>query len=437
MRDTVSKKYVIFVGKKTVNGMLFRKGKRPVSFPQRTINEEFTEQFFNTNELNDQYINKIIETINSFIDIFQKSEKCELKDISIYAASEFSVSLSEDEKIFFKMKIFSETGVHAFILSKELERLYIENIIPNYTEGRFVVRIMSTATVLYSISDTGKMSQIRFEKLGTATIASQLKRKGRIRKKISEKMSKEFINECIESLKKNIQKTISNATGIELNKKMVLYLGGEINFLKALNYDLDKNNLFSDPDHKYMISYDSFFHQSIAKVLSKTQDELNEEALNLDMAWKEGIKPCTLIALALFKVLGIQIIVPSNKKEFEGMHYKNFQNIVITGSRQKNGFEIEEWVEHFKGHGINVYSPQITKNSKDNLVMEEAKHLQAVCKCDTLIVCNSNADGYIGDSTLFDIGYAIAKEKRVITTSMPQKDVFEQIAVEVGIYEEK
>ena len=250
-------------------------------------------------------------------------------------------------------------------------------------------------------------------------------------------MSKEFINECIESLKKNIQKTISNATGIELNKKMVLYLGGEINFLKALNYDLDKNNLFSDPDHKYMISYDSFFHQSIAKVLSKTQDELNEEALNLDMAWKEGIKPCTLIALALFKVLGIQIIVPSNKKEFEGMHYKNFQNIVITGSRQKNGFEIEEWVEHFKGHGINVYSPQITKNSKDNLVMEEAKHLQAVCKCDTLIVCNSNADGYIGDSTLFDIGYAIAKEKRVITTSMPQKDVFEQIAVEVGIYEEK
>lgn len=171
MRDTVSKKYVIFVGKKTVNGMLFRKGKRPVSFPQRTINEEFTEQFFNTNELNDQYINKIIETINSFIDIFQKSEKCELKDISIYAASEFSVSLSEDEKIFFKMKIFSETGVHAFILSKELERLYIENIIPNYTEGRFVVRIMSTATVLYSISDTGKMSQIRFEKLGTATIA--------------------------------------------------------------------------------------------------------------------------------------------------------------------------------------------------------------------------------------------------------------------------
>lgn len=436
MIETVSKKYVIFVGKKTVNGIMFRKGECPISFPQRTINEEFTDRFFCTNILDDQYMNQIVETINSFIKFFRDSEKCELSEISIYAASEFAVSLTEDAKIYFKMKIFSETGVHAFILSKELECLYIENIIPNYTKGRFVVRIMSTATVLYSISDTGKMSQIRFEKLGTATIASQLKKKSRIRQRISEKMSEDFIEECLESLKKNIHRLIVS-TDIELNKDMVLYLGGEINFLKAMNYELEENDLFDDPDHEYKISFDSFFQQSIDKVLKKTQDALNEEASDLDLAWKEGIKPCTLIALALFKVLGVCTIVPSNKKEFEGMHYKNFQNIVITGSREKNGHEIEEWVNYFDEHNINVYSPQIAKTSHDNLIMEEAKHLQAVNKCDTLIVCNSNADGYIGDSTLFDIGYAIAKEKRVITTSMPQKDVFEKIAVEVGIYEEK
>lgn len=434
--ETVSKKYVIFVGKKTVNGIMFRKRERPISFPQRTINEEFTDNFFRTNILDDQYMNRIVEAINSFIEIFRESEKCELSEISIYAASEFAVSLNEDDKIFFKMKIFSETGVHAFILSKELECLYIENIIPDYTKGRFVVRIMSTATVLYSISDTGKMSQIRFEKLGTATIASQLTRKGKIRQKISGKMNEDFIAECIESLKKNIQRIIVK-TDIELDKEMVLYLGGEINFLKALNYELKKNDLFDDSEHKYKISFDSFFQQSINKVLKKPQDRLNEEASDLDMAWKEGIKPCTLIALALFKVLGVRTIVPSNKKEFEGMHYKNFQNIVITGSREKNGSEIEAWVKYFEEHNINVYSPQIAKTSHENLIMEEAKHLQAVNRCDTLIVCNSNADGYIGDSTLFDIGYAIAKEKRVITTSMPQKDVFEKIAVEVGIYEQK
>ena len=434
--ETVSKKYVIFVGKKTVNGIMFRKGERPISFPQRTINEEFTDNFFRTNILDDQYMNRIIEAINSFIEIFRKSEQCELSEISIYAASEFAVSLTEDDKIFFKMKIFSETGVHAFILSKKLECLYIENIIPDYAKGRFVIRIMSTATVLYSISDTGKMSQIRFEKLGTATIASQLTGKRKIRQKISEKMDEDFIDECIESLKKNIQRLIAKKD-IELDKEMVLYLGGEINFLKAFNYELEKNDLFDDPEHEYKISFDSFFRQSINKVLKKPQDRLNEEAFDLDMAWKEGIKPCTLIALALFKALGVRTIVPSNKKEFEGMHYKNFQNIVITGSREKNGFEIEAWVNYFKEHNINVYSPQIAKTSHENLIMEEAQHLQAVNRCDTLIVCNSNANGYIGDSTLFDIGYAIAKEKRVITTSMPQKDVFEKIAVEVGIYVEK
>ena len=282
--ETVSKKYVIFVGKKTVNGIMFRKGERPISFPQRTINEEFTDNFFHTNSLDDQYMNQIVEAINSFIEIFRKSEKCELSEISIYAASEFAVSLTEDDKIFFKMKIFSETGVHAFILSKELECLYIENIIPDYAKGRFVIRIMSTATVLYSISDTGKMSQIRFEKLGTATIASQLTGRRKIRQKISEKMDEDFIDECIESLKKNIQRLIVK-TDIELDKEMVLYLGGEINFLKALNYELEKNDLFDDPEHEYKISFDSFFQQSINKVLKKPQDRLNEEASDLDMAW--------------------------------------------------------------------------------------------------------------------------------------------------------
>ena len=118
------------------------------------------------------------------------------------------------------------------------------------------------------------------------------------------------------------------------------------------------------------------------------------------------------------------------------MHYKNFQNIVITGSKKKNGKEIEEWVQYFESKGINVYSPQIGNKKNINKILEETYHLQAINQCDTLIVCNSENEGYIGDATLFDIGYALAKDKRVITTKKPIKDVFNLVAVEIGIYEE-
>lgn len=434
MMQMVNRKFVVFVGKKTVNGMCFMNGCSPISFPQRTLEEEDTEEFFKTNKLNDRYLNKLVEAINSFITVFNDTG-CKLEEISIYAASEFRACLSEDDSVYFKMKIYEKTGVHSFILTKDLEQLYIRNIIPMCRKARYIVRIMSTATIVYSINEDGEMKQLRFEKLGTALITSLLSEIKGIRKKLNGEMQESLIQECIERLKRRISKNI-NIQQLDLNQDMAIYLGGEIDFLKALKYELDQNNMFTDKEHEYSISYTSFYEQSLEKVLKKSQYNLNNEAIDLEMAWKEGIKPCTLIAIALFQVLGIKTIIPSNKKEFYGMHHKNFQNIVITGSKRKNGEEIEEWIKYFTSRGINVYSPQIKNEDSINEILEEARHLQAINQCDTLIVCNSGNEGYIGDATLFDIGYALAKGKRVITTQKPTKDVFDLIAVEIGIYEE-
>lgn len=434
MMQMVNRKFVVFAGKKTVNGMCFIKGCNPISFPQRTLEEEDTEEFFKTNKLNDRYLNKLVEVINSFVTIFS-DRGCKSEEISIYAASEFGTCLSEDDAIYFKMKIYEKTGVHSFILTPNLEQLYIRNIIPMYRKARYVVRIMSTATTVYSINECGEMKQLRFEKLGTASLTSLLSEIKRIRKKINDEMQESLIKECIDRIKRRISKVI-NIQQLDLNQDVAIYLGGEKDFLKALKYELNPNNIFSDEEHEYSISYTSFYEQSIEKVLKKSQNDLNNEAVDLEMSWKEGIKPCTLIAIALFQVLGIKTIIPSNKKEFYGMHYKNFQNIVITGSKKKNGEEIEEWVKYFNSRGIHVYSPQIKNENSTNGILEEAHHLQAINQCDTLIVCNSGSGGYIGDATLFDIGYALAKGKRVITTQKPTKDVFDLIAVEIGIYEE-
>lgn len=430
----VDRKFVIFVGKKTVNGIYFQKNDNPISFPQRTLDEEDTQVFFKTNKLNETYLSKLIEVINSFISVFEEIG-CSSEEISIYTASEFGASLSENDIIYLKMKIFKETGVHSFVLTKELEQLYIRNIVPNFQSARYIIRIMSTATIVYSIDNMGKMKSFRLEKLGTAIVTSLLQGIPGVRKKIINEMEECVIQECIDKLKKRILKTI-NSEQMDLNLGVAVYLGGEIDFLQALNYNLETNEVFEDEEHKFAISYESFYEQSIEKVLKKSQTDLNNEAVNLELAWKEGIKPCTLIAIALFQALEVKTIIPSNKKEFYGMHYKNFEKVVITGSKNVNGTEIEEWVEYFKSRGIDVYSPQIESSAIIDEILEEAGHLQAINMCDTLIVCNTGNGGYIGDSTLFDIGYALAKGKRVITTQKPSKDVFNLIAVEIGIYEE-
>lgn len=429
----VNRKFVIFVGKKTVNGICFNKGKSPDDFSQVTLDEKDTKRFFETGELDDQYLNKLIETINSFITIFCEEGKKE--EISIYTASEFATSLTEDDIVYLKMRILKETGVHSFVLTKDLEQLYIRNIVPQCQRARWVVRIMSTATIAYFINEAGDVKAFRFERLGSAVLASLLQEIKEVRNQIKRKMDETVVIKCINKLKQEISKKI-NSQWKDLQSDIVIYLGGEINFLQSLKYELGENNIFSDKEHEYAITYDSFFKQSIDKVLRKTQKELNNEAVDLQISWKEGIKPCTLIAMALFQVLGVKIIIPSNKKELHGMYYKNFENIVITGSKKVNGEEIEKWIEYFNFRGINVYSPQIGNDTDVDEILEEARHLQAINRCDTLIVCNSGNDGYIGDSTLFDIGYALAKGKRVITTQEPSKDVFDLIAVEIGIYEE-
>lgn len=39
--------------------MCFKNGGSPVSFPQRTLDEEDTEEFFKTDKLNERYINRL------------------------------------------------------------------------------------------------------------------------------------------------------------------------------------------------------------------------------------------------------------------------------------------------------------------------------------------------------------------------------------------
>lgn len=428
MISFVDRKFVIYVGTQTINGILFERGNKPKPFAPYTLEHRDTQRFFETGRLNNNYVKALISAIMSLVDVYEYG----IEEISIYVTSEFRTILDENELIRLKGEIFSATGVHSFILSDELENLYIKNLVPACDKERLILRIMSTSTNMYCISENGDMVRYKVRGVGTSNILSLIPG---LRRRISEQLSDKEISGFVEKIKGVIVEKLKK-DHLELpEKKLVIYLGGEIDFLKALSYELENNQVFEDCEHPYLLSSESFFRQSREKVLKNTQKYLNGDSIHLSPKWKTGMKPCTLIAMALFELLSTEIIIPSNMKEFYGMHYKNFESVVITGSKRVNGCEIAEWVQYFKKNGVEVYSPQLDCDDRSgNKIIDEMHHLQAINKCDTLIACNSNEDGYLGDATLFDIGYAMAKGKRVITTKKPSQDVFNLIAVEIGVY---
>lgn len=427
--EFVTRKYVIYVGKRTINGLLFSKGNSPTSFSKKSLSDDVTSNFFHTNTLDDKYLEALIKAIDSFVVYYTK--ECCKDEITIYAASDFNSCLSENDKTTLKMKVFNATGVHIFIMTRELEQLYISNLIPTFKKPRIFLRIASTTTTIYHFDQNDKMLQLRLDDIGSATLPRFLRNHSglnvEIEKKINVKDAKLYIQNLCNICKEKINK-FKEAIGTSKSDVLV-YLGGEVDFMEAFDYVLDKNTVFEDLDHKYLIKSADFFNQSMDKVITKTQSELSNIAFKLEEAWKSGMKSCTLIALAICEMLNCKVIIPSNSKEFFGMYHKNFNNVVITGSRKRNSAEINKLVDFFMSKGIEVSS---TYNAAEDETDTELQHLIEINNCDTLIVCNS--DGYIGDSTLFDIGYAIAKGKRVIATNRPATDVFKLIGVEIGLY---
>lgn len=99
-------------------------------------------------------------------------------------------------------------------------------------------------------------------------------------------------------------------------------------------------------------------------------------------------------------------------------------NIVISGSFSRYFDGISETVKIFESLGVNVLSPKAsrvinsgeefavleTDDTNDPQILEQ-RHLDAIIKADALYLYDP--DGYIGDSSKMELGWAIALGKPV------------------------
>ncbi|MCK5127308.1 MAG: hypothetical protein KAR42_13720 [candidate division Zixibacteria bacterium] len=124
------------------------------------------------------------------------------------------------------------------------------------------------------------------------------------------------------------------------------------------------------------------------------------------------------------------------------MGNKNSLNCTICGSFNRYLSEIEHKIKEIKALGITVLSPKNTNalstdggfvrlqgdcNSNKEI---EVLHLQAIERSDFIYIVNPH--GYLGNSTIFEIGYAISRGIPVYSSDLPTEWILAQFVQQIS-----
>ena len=121
----------------------------------------------------------------------------------------------------------------------------------------------------------------------------------------------------------------------------------------------------------------------------------------------------------------------------KGLVTQEYRNVVVCGSFQQHLPEISKVIELLNRHNVKVLSPWTTKVipstiGTDFILLEgqaplrnerdtwyhKYEHMKKFRKSDAIIVCNPG--GEIGQGTMFEFGFMIAYQKRIILLQEPK-----------------
>jgi hypothetical protein len=213
--------------------------------------------------------------------------------------------------------------------------------------------------------------------------------------------------------------------------------------MRLAGYSLKKNNVFRDEEHPYQISIKDFEKRNREIFIDLSLGEL-EELMPNDPLWMHGARACSAIAQAVAVHFGVKHLVPSDSNMAHGIVRQEFRSVVLSGSFRKYLNPILKVKKQFAAQGIKVLSPRFDdpNNPSDEFVTFDGEqgmspleleryHLAMIDACDALVVCAM--DGYVGASTLIEIGYAHARGKRIIFTEKPEEFMLLTLPAEIGL----
>ncbi len=415
------KNILIDVGSSTVKVYEFEDSKLSHLF-NRSI--KFKDSFTPETGISDVNKNELLELL---LEIKQKFPEHSVK---IFATAIFR-KYSEKARIKLIDEIFIRTNVYFNIVSHELENFYIQKALVgkhDSTENSLIVNIGGGSIELVVMFGNEAIETHNIE-YGIGNLLTEFDG-------VNDELSKVKLEDIIDKVK-SLLPTLSNKVSL------AFYTGGELEYMKRVQYDLEDNTLFEDLDHPSIIKLVNIQKKNV-EIFTKIKLSELESLMPEDPRWMHGARGCSAIAQAIFEKYSIDTIIPSNSNLIDGVVRQQFRKITISGSFRKHLDYIVKVRNNLVKNNVEVLSPRFTdpKNPGEEFVVFQGEeglaplelerhHLDSIDQSDALIVCSP--EGYVGASALIEIGYANKLGKRIIFTEKPEEFMLNTLPSEIGI----
>jgi len=326
---------------------------------------------------------------------------------------------------------FRKTGQFFNIIPHELEGHYLEKALAGAYDldaPLLLINIGGGSTELVVIKN-GSIKERHNLNLGVMTVLQDFPY-------LNEQISPHKLDEVVESIRSHMPKTNHKTA-------YAIYNGGELTYMRLVDYKLKKNDVFEDDDHPNQIAIENFIEKNQEVFYTITLKQL-EELMPNDPLWMHGARACSAIAQAIAKHFGVSQLIPSDSNMAHGIARQELRNVVLSGSFRKHLDYILKVKKQLSSRNIKVLSPRFEepKNPGEEFVIFDGEeglspleleryHLNMIEACDALVVCA--AGGYVGASSLIEIGHAQALGKRIIFTEQPTEFMLQTLPAEVGL----
>lgn len=216
-------------------------------------------------------------------------------------------NLSDNKKVEM-LKLFNDKfDLHFNIISHGIEAYYLSKAMEHDYNGKKVLIINMGGKTTELVTYLGdKLTGIKTINVGVADVLNNFDR-------INEEYSGHSVEE-IEEFTFNKLKDLN----LDNDYDVAIFTGGEERFELLTGFNLVENTLFDDQNHKYMVSLEDYI-KGTEKVFKDISLAQLYDLMPGNPKWMDGARAGAIIPLSLFKMSGVQWIIPSDLNLINGV----------------------------------------------------------------------------------------------------------------------
>ena len=209
-------------------------------------------------------------------------------------------NLSDNKKVEM-LKLFNDKfDLHFNIISHGIEAYYLSKAMEHDYNGKKVLIINMGGKTTELVTYLGdKLTGIKTINVGVADVLNNFDR-------INEEYSGHSVEE-IEEFTFNKLKDLN----LDNDYDVAIFTGGEERFELLTGFNLVENTLFEDQNHKYMVSLEDYI-KGTEKVFKDISLAELYDLMPGNPKWMDGARAGAIIPLSLFKMSGVQWVIPSD-----------------------------------------------------------------------------------------------------------------------------